>query len=139
MSALGRFRRRIGASRASVGSLERTTKAQEEAYLLYIRNQEQARVTEGMAGAQMVEVHIVDAAPLPLRALRPRRMLYSAVALAAAILLALAAPFFAEYNDNTLSSESQIPKLLGVPVIASFEALPAQARIRSVTDGRGAT
>jgi uncharacterized protein involved in exopolysaccharide biosynthesis len=129
----------LGRTGLRISELERTTKAQEEAYLLYIRNQEQARVTEGMAGAQMVEVHIVDAAPLPLRALRPRRMLYSAVALAAAILLALAAPFFAEYNDNTLSSESQIRKLLGVPVIASFEALPAQARIRTVTDGRGAT
>lgn len=127
---------RLGEMALRIGELERTTKAQEEAYLLYIRNQEQARVTEGMAGAQMVEVHIVDAAPLPLRALRPRRLLYSAIALAAALLLALAAPFFAEFNDNTLSSEAQVRKLLGVPVIASFEPLPTGAGANA--RGRGA-
>jgi uncharacterized protein involved in exopolysaccharide biosynthesis len=126
---------RLGEMALRIGELERTTKAQEEAYLLYIRNQEQARVTEGMAGAQMVEVHIVDAAPLPLRALRPRRLLYSSIALAAAILLALAAPFFAEFNDTTLSSEAQVRKLLGVPVIASFEPLPSGAGANA--HGRG--
>jgi uncharacterized protein involved in exopolysaccharide biosynthesis len=126
----------LGRTGLRISELERTTKAQEEAYLLYIRNQEQARVTEGMAGAQMVEVNIVDEAPLPLRTVRPRRLLYSGIALAAALLLALAAPFFAEFNDNTFSSEPQLRKVLGIPVIASFEPLPASARIGSIERGK---
>lgn len=117
----------LGRSELRLKELERSTEAQEEAYLLYLRNQEQARITEGLASARLAEARIIDYSPLPLNTLRPRRLLYSGIALVAAILLALAMPFLAEYNDPTFSSERQVQRILEIPVVASFPPLGARS------------
>lgn len=105
-----------------IKDLERRVKTQEDAYLLYAKNREQARVSDELATANLTEIRIIDPARLPMSPVRPKKLMYSGIAVAVAILLAAFAVFMAEYNDRTLSSDREVQALVDLPVLASFPA-----------------
>lgn len=110
----------LNRSEVQLKTLERAVSTQTEAYLLYSKNREQARVVEDMAAARLAAVHVVDPASLPIRTVRPRPLIYSGIVLAASMAMALFAGFIAAYHDTRVASEVEAALLLGLPVIASF-------------------
>lgn len=117
---------KLSHSELTLRNMAREVKEKEEGYSISVRNRQQAQLTEGMAAASLSEVGIVDHASPPLSPIRPRRLLWLAIALAGAIVAALIAPFMAEYNTRTFTSEEDVRRLIGRLVVASF---PARSRL----------
>ena len=105
---------------------ERRVRHLEESYDLHLRNREQAQLREERSLASLSEVRIIDYAPYPLKAVRPRTLLYLGIALAAALLLALGVPFLTHFNDTTIRDARSIRRQLGVSFVATFPARGAE-------------
>ena len=101
-------------------SLKRKVSRLEEAYTLNVRNREQAKITEELAQARLADVRIIDYAAYPMKSIRPRKLLYLGIALGGALILALAMPFLAYFNDKTIFDEHDVEKYLNVRFVASF-------------------
>jgi len=104
--------------------LERRVKNGEEAYQLYTRNREQARISEDLATARLTEMRIIDKASLPLTPVRPRKWLYLGISVGVAFLLAVLAVFLGEQNDRSVSRNQGVLAELGIPVLAHFPEMP---------------
>lgn len=128
---LADYQRELAASAegdVKIKEAERRVRHLEESYDLHLRNREQAQLREERSLASLSEVRIIDYAPYPLKAVRPRPLLYLGIALAAALLLALGVPFLTHFNDTTIRDARDIRRQLGVSFVATFPARGAQGR-----------
>jgi uncharacterized protein involved in exopolysaccharide biosynthesis len=116
--------------------LELLVARSEEGYNLQQRNFEQARATERMAAAQLVDVQLVDLAWFPLSPVRPRTWLYLSIVVGAAVLAAIAAPFIAHTNDTTLGTELDVVRLLDIPFVVTVPTDRTSRRELSYAGGR---
>ncbi|MDP4091026.1 MAG: Wzz/FepE/Etk N-terminal domain-containing protein [Bacillota bacterium] len=62
-------------------------------------------------------VHILDQALLPEGPSSPRPMLNMAIAFFLGLMISMGVAFLIEYLDNTVKTEEEIEKLIGIPVI----------------------
>jgi polysaccharide biosynthesis transport protein len=92
----------------------------EESYQINVRNLEKARAGQAMSSASMSAVRVVSYAPYPLKTVRPRKLLYLAIALGAALLVGLAMPLLAYLNDDTIADEADVRKYLGLEFVGTF-------------------
>lgn len=95
----------------------------EEQYQMSVTNLEKARAGQAMNSASINAVRIVSYAPYPLKTIRPRKLLYLAIAFIGSLLVGLAMPFLAYLNDRTISDESDVRKYLGLEFVGSFPNL----------------
>src|SRR5262249_51543753 len=94
--------RELGEAELSLNALERQALADMESYRIYVRNREQAGIASKLASANLGDLEVANPASLPMSPVRPRRLLYLAIALAGSLVIALAAPFAAEHNDTSI-------------------------------------
>jgi len=120
---------KLNDSEVRLHELERRVARAEDAYSLRKRNFEQARVTEGMANAQLTEVRLIDFASYPLSPVRPRTWLYLAIAFGAAVLATVTFPFVAHLNDNTFSSANAVSRMLDIAFIAEIPRVARRKRL----------
>lgn len=66
------------------------------------------------------DVKIMDAAQIPEKPVKPKILLNIAVAGLLGLMLSFGLVFLLEYLDNTLKSEDDIEKVLGIPVLAAI-------------------
>ncbi len=92
--------------------------SQRETYRSYKQQYDQALLS-AIAGRQMINVHVVDAAAVPARPRFPR-LLYILLALLAGGLLGVAIALIREYYDHRVDGPESVERLLGVPVIGSL-------------------
>ncbi|MDG1944718.1 MAG: hypothetical protein P8J17_10715 [Halioglobus sp.] len=92
----------------------------EESYQMNVRNLEQARVGQAMSSASISAVRVVSYASYPLKTVRPRKILYLAIAFLGSLLVGLAMPFLAHLNDRTIASEADVRKYLGLEFVGTF-------------------
>lgn len=111
---------KLNAAEVRSKELERQVTKEEQAYELQRRNLEQARVTEQLANAHLSDLRLVDHASFPLSPVRPRTWIYLGIALGAAVLAMLAAPFLAHQNDTTLASHRDVASLLDISFVATI-------------------
>lgn len=76
-----------------------------------------AFVEEAMRIFPSGNVQVMDRAILPLSPSSPRPMLNMAIAFFLGLMVSLGIIFLKEYLDNTVKTESDIQRLLGIPVI----------------------
>ena len=77
----------------------------------------EAFIDEAMRIFPTGNVQIMDRATLPIYPVSPRPMLNMAIAFFLGLMLSLGIIFLKEYLDNTIKTENDIHKLLGIPVI----------------------
>jgi uncharacterized protein involved in exopolysaccharide biosynthesis len=97
--------------------LQRTAKADEDNYLLYLRKREEARIGDALDERRILNVAIVEApvAPvLPARSL----LLYFLLAFGLATAFSIGVAFTTEYFDATIRTPGEAGRLLEVPVLA---------------------
>ena len=97
--------------------LIRTAKVDEDAYLLYLRKREEARIGDALDGQRILNVAIVEppAAPaLPNHSVA----FYFALAFGVSTMFAVGSAFTAEYFDATVRTPGEAQRLLDVPVLA---------------------
>jgi uncharacterized protein involved in exopolysaccharide biosynthesis len=110
--------------------LQRTVKADEENYLLYLHKREQARMSEALDRTRILNVSIAEQPVVPtLPSNSPFPMLIGGVFFA--LLVAAGAVYIKEYFDPSFRTPAEVSTELNIPVLA---AVP---RTLNGFDGRG--
>lgn len=99
--------------------LIRTVKATEESYLLYLRKEEEARISDALDRRRIINVAIAEAATVPSLPSN-HRSLTVLVGLALATLTSLGLAFGSEYFDPTFRTPDEVTSFLNIPVLAAM-------------------
>jgi uncharacterized protein involved in exopolysaccharide biosynthesis len=111
---------RISRMETAHKDLNRAAKTAEDNYLLYLRKQEEARISDALDRKRIVNVAIAEAATVPAIPSGPRWLLSLALGLALAFLSSLGLAFVADYLDPSFRTPDEVESYLGIPVIASL-------------------
>ena len=116
-AALRTTAERLQASSIDQQDLMRTAKADEDAYLLYLRKREEARIGDALDEQKILNVTVVEP---PVAPSLPEHGIpyYFIIAVGMAGISALCAAFTAEYLDTTVRTPAEAQKLLEAPVLA---------------------
>jgi uncharacterized protein involved in exopolysaccharide biosynthesis len=101
--------------------LMRTAKANEDAYLLYLRKREEARIGDALDQKRILNVAIVEP-PVPPALPNHSILIYFLLAFALSLVFTVGAAFAAEYFDPSIRTPDEAHKLLEVPVLAWLPA-----------------
>lgn len=100
--------------------LNREVKSAEEAYLLYRRKFEEARISAAMDQEKIVNVSIVQPAQKPLKAVSPKKMVNLMIALILGLVGGVGLALLLEYFDHTFTTGLDVERRLNVPHLASI-------------------
>jgi uncharacterized protein involved in exopolysaccharide biosynthesis len=104
--------------------LLRTVKAEEERYLLYLRKEEEARISDALDRKRIINVAIAEAATVPPFPSN-HRLMTLLVGLLLAAVMSFGTAWSAEYLDPTFRTPDEVKSFLNVPVLA---ALPKSSK-----------
>jgi uncharacterized protein involved in exopolysaccharide biosynthesis len=99
--------------------LIRTVKATEGNYLLYLRKEEEARISDALDRRRIINVAIAEAATVPSLPSN-QRLLTVLVGLLLAILTSVGLAFGSEYLDPTFRTPDEVRSFLNIPVLATM-------------------
>jgi len=104
--------------------LNRTVKTEEENYLLYLKKQEEARISDQLDSSRISNVVIVDAANIPALP-SSSHMLIALLGIPLGLLVGIGAAFVFDAFDPAFRDADEVWDVLKLPVLAS---LPEQGR-----------
>jgi uncharacterized protein involved in exopolysaccharide biosynthesis len=97
----------------------RATKANEENYLLYLRKQEEARISDALDHQRISNVLIAEAATVPFKA-QGRRLLFVILGTLFASLASVIVGLVIDRLDPSFRTPKEVQDFLGTPVLAAF-------------------
>jgi uncharacterized protein involved in exopolysaccharide biosynthesis len=97
----------------------RATKANEENYLLYLRKQEEARISDALDRQRISNVLIAEAATMPFKA-QGRRPLFVILGTLFASLASVMVGLVVDHWDPSFRTPQEVQDFLGSPVLAAF-------------------
>ena len=97
----------------------RAAKANEENYLLYLRKQEEARISDALDRQRISNVSVAEAATVPFKPQRGR-ILFVILGMLFASLVSVMVGFVAEHWDPSFRTPQEVQDFLGSPVLAAF-------------------
>jgi len=110
--------------------LRREVRAAEEAYLLYRKKHEEARISAAMDQQRIVNVSIAQAAERPLRPVAPNKRLNLLLGFLLGTFGGLALAFVGEYLDHSFTTGHDLESRLGIPLLG---AIPEQESLGRVS------
>jgi uncharacterized protein involved in exopolysaccharide biosynthesis len=110
--------------------LRRETRAAEDAYMLYQKKHEEARISSAMDQQKIVNVSIAQPAQRPLQPVGPRKALNLLLGLMLGAIGGLGLAFVAEYFDHSFTTGHDLEARLGIPLLG---AIPDQAGLGSAS------
>jgi uncharacterized protein involved in exopolysaccharide biosynthesis len=99
--------------------LIRTVKATEDKYLLYLRKEEEARISDALDRRRIINVSIAEAATVPSLP-SSHRLLTLLIGVLLAISMSMGLAFVSEYLDPTFRTPDELRAFLNIPVLASM-------------------
>jgi uncharacterized protein involved in exopolysaccharide biosynthesis len=99
--------------------LQEEVKNRRDTYELYVKREQEARISQAMDEQKLVNVNVVQRPALPL-ARADMQGVSMALSIIAGIVVGVAGAFGREYLSRSLHSESDVGRLLGLPVLASI-------------------
>ena len=99
--------------------LIRTVKAAEENYLLYLRKEEEARISDALDRRRIINVAIAESPTVPSLPSN-HRSLTVLVGLLLATLVSVGLAFGSEYLDPTFRTPDEVTSFLNIPVLATM-------------------
>ncbi len=99
-------------------ALLRDKSTQEANYLLYMKKQEEARISDALDESRIINVAVVEPVTVPVEPARSRPLVLL-FGLLAAIVVSLGVAVVAEYLDPSLRTPEDIQEFLDLPVLAS--------------------
>jgi uncharacterized protein involved in exopolysaccharide biosynthesis len=133
-----RLKHRIGEiAKYSVDGAEltREVKANEEAYLLYRKKVEEARISEAMDEQKIVNVTIAEGAAIPIAPLTTKSLSY-AFALMVGLVAGVGGGFLREFVDNSVKTAADVTSSTALPVLASIPEEKANGKKNGGHTGR---
>ena len=121
VTALRTVAQRMQTSSLEQQDLIRTAKADEDAYLLYLRKREEARIGDALDARRILNVAIVEPPTAPTLPSHSA-LAYVLAAFGLSLTFSLGICFMAEYFDPTIRTPEEASKLLEVPVLAWLPA-----------------
>ncbi len=118
-------RRLLGLQQKSIefDRLEQEVKNRRETYELYVKREQEARISQAMDEQKLVNVDVVQRPALPLPRTDTQRASV-AVLILAGLVFGVAAAFGREYMTRSLRSEHDVGRHLGLPLLASIGDVP---------------
>ena len=101
------------------GDMLRTAKANEENYLLYLRKQEEARISDALDQQRISNVLVAEAASVPFKPQRSR-LLFVMIGILFAGLASVTLAFVMDRWDPSFRTPQEVQDFLGSPVLAAF-------------------
>ena len=106
--------------------LRREARASEDAYMLYQKKHEEARISAAMDQQKIVNVSIAQPARRPLKPVGPRKALNLLLGLLLGAMGGLGLAFAAEYLDHSFTTGHDLEVRLGIPLLG---AIPEHASL----------
>jgi succinoglycan biosynthesis transport protein ExoP len=103
--------------------LEQDVKNRRETYELYVKREQEARISQAMDEQKLVNVDVVQRPALPLPRADTQRVSV-AVLILAGLVVGVAGAFGREYLGRSLRSEYDVGRHLGLPLLASIGEVP---------------
>lgn len=103
--------------------LEQDVKNRRETYELYVKREQEARISQAMDEQKLVNVDVVQRPALPLPRSDTQRASV-AVLILAGLMVGIAGAFGREYLSRSLRSEYDVGRHLGLPLLASIGEVP---------------
>ena len=116
---------RLSQKEAQSGILKRDAGSNQQLYEVLLKRLKESGISQGL---ELKSVRIVESAIVPLRPVKPRKLLILALAGAVGLGLGLFLSFFAEYMEDTIRTPEQVERSLGVPVLALIPLIPSRKR-----------
>jgi len=121
VAAYGEEARNLDQKEVVQQSLLRDVKTEETNYMLYLRKQEEARISDALDRSRIVNVAVAEAASVPSLPSRSRWITVLLGFLLATV-VSMASAILAEYLDPSLRSSDEVKEFLDVPVLASISS-----------------
>jgi uncharacterized protein involved in exopolysaccharide biosynthesis len=99
--------------------LDEEVKNRRDTYELYVKREQEARISQAMDEQKLVNVNVVQRPALPL-ARTDMQGVSMALSIIAGLVIGVAGAFGREYLSRSLHSEGDVGRLLGLPVLASI-------------------
>jgi len=100
--------------------LIRDAKSAEDNYLLFLRKQEESRISDALDQKRIVNVAIAEAATVPALPSSAPWVSTLLVGILLAILVGLGSTFAADYLDSTIRTPDELEQALNVPVLSAM-------------------
>jgi capsular exopolysaccharide synthesis family protein len=94
--------------------LERARRINDELYAALVKSTNEAQIE---AASQIGNINVVDPAVLPVVPVRPKKQENLFVGILLGLLLGVCFSFLFEYFDHSVTTEEEVKKLLGVPLL----------------------
>ena len=124
MAALVNSRNAIEAELASIpekeiaiARLERNRRVNEEIYVMLRSKYEEMRISEAM---KVSGIHVVDEAIVPTSAVKPRKLLNTAIAGILGFFVAVGITFMLEQMDTTLKTVEEVERVTSAPILGAI-------------------
>jgi uncharacterized protein involved in exopolysaccharide biosynthesis len=115
----GQSARSLDSKEITQNDLLRTVKAEEERYLLYLRKEEEARISEALDRKRIINVAIAEAAIMPAFPSN-HRSLTMLVGLLLASVISFGMAWSSEYLDPTFRTPDEVRSFLNISVLAAL-------------------
>ena len=123
--------RTLNDSEIRITRLAREIDIEEANYQKYVDSREQARIDHALEAGNISNISVVQSATVPIKPIRPRKLLNLALGLFLGILGAVGLVFVCEYLDHSIKTPEeaemrlQLPTLASIPLVRSKRMLPA--------------
>jgi uncharacterized protein involved in exopolysaccharide biosynthesis len=103
--------------------LEAEVRNRRETYSLYVKREQEARISQAMDEQKLVNVDVVQRPALPLPEADTRRVSLM-LSIIAGLVVGIAGAFAREYMSRSMRSEGDVMRHLGLPLLASIGEAP---------------
>ena len=110
----------LAAREMGLTRLERTVELADLGYREYVDHRQRANISAALDMSKVSNVSVVQPASLSFDPVRPRKVLNVVLGIFVGIFGGVGLAFFLEYFDDSLKSNEDVAKRLGLPVLASF-------------------
>ncbi len=86
-----------------------------------LEKQGEAGLTEALENSLIVNVKIIDPASIPVKPVRPKKLLNAILAMLIGLIAGLGAAFLRDYWDHTLKTVSQVSRFVNLPILGVVE------------------
>jgi uncharacterized protein involved in exopolysaccharide biosynthesis len=100
--------------------LEREVRLNEENYQLYIKNMEEARISNAMDNQKIANISVIEPAQPPIKPIKPKKLLNMILSVLLGGFAALGVAFSSEYLSHTFNNSAEVKSKLGVSVLATI-------------------